>query len=65
MTVNDRLEGMSAWTWSVWTDLPQGVRADLAVQRQAASFLTVHLGNPIPSPALFEKIGTRLRAVRD
>jgi hypothetical protein len=34
--------------------------------RRPHSFLTVHLGNPIPSPALFEKIGTWFRAeVRD
>ena len=25
------------------------------------SFLTQHLGNPIPSPAIFEKIGTAFR----
>src|SRR5262245_65489590 len=29
---------------------------------QVASFLTAHLCNPIASPALFEKIGTRFRA---
>jgi hypothetical protein len=43
-----------------------GYAPTLQTSGQVASFLTVHLGNPIPSPALFEKIGTRFRAdVRD
>ena len=29
---------------------------------QVVAFMTQHLGLPIPSPALFEKIGTRFRA---
>lgn len=33
----------------------------LQVAGQVASFLTRHLGNPIPSPALFEAIGNRFR----
>ncbi len=33
----------------------------LQVGGQVVSFLTQHLGNPIPSPAIFEKIGTAFR----
>ena len=35
---------------------------NLQVGGQVVSFLTRHLGNPIPSPAIFEKIGTAFRA---
>jgi hypothetical protein len=34
---------------------------NLQVGGQVVSFLTQHLGNPIPSPAIFEKIGTAFR----
>ena len=34
---------------------------NLQVGGQVVRFLTDHLGNPIPSPALFEKIGNRFR----
>ncbi len=34
---------------------------NLQVAGQVVSFLTQHLGNPIPSPAIFEKIGTAFR----
>src|SRR4051812_37125558 len=34
---------------------------NLQVGGQVASFLTQHLGNPIPSPAIFEKIGAAFR----
>jgi hypothetical protein len=33
----------------------------LQVAGQVVSFLTAHLGYPIPSPALLEKIGNRFR----
>lgn len=33
----------------------------LQVGGQVVSFLTQHLGNPIPSPAIFDKIGTAFR----
>jgi hypothetical protein len=33
----------------------------LQVGGQVVSFLTAHLGNPIPSPAIFDKIGTAFR----
>ena len=35
---------------------------NLQVGGQVVTFLTAHLGNPIPSPALFAKIGERFRA---
>jgi hypothetical protein len=35
---------------------------NLQMAGQVVSFLTQHLGNPIPSPAIFEKIGTAFRA---
>jgi hypothetical protein len=35
--------------------------ANLQVAGQVVRFLTDHLGNPVPSPALFEKIGNRFR----
>ncbi len=34
---------------------------NLQVGGQVVRFLTGHLGNPVPSPALFEKIGNRFR----
>jgi hypothetical protein len=34
---------------------------NLQVGGQVVSFLTAHLGNPIPSPAILEKIGTAFR----
>jgi len=34
----------------------------LQVGGQVVSFLTAHLGNPIPSPAIFQPIGDRFRA---
>jgi hypothetical protein len=35
---------------------------NLQVGGQVVTFLTAHLGNPIPSPALFARIGDRFRA---
>jgi len=35
---------------------------NLQVSGQVVTFLTQHLGNPIPSPALFNQIGERFRA---
>src|SRR6202165_5951603 len=34
-------------------------------RRQVVSFMTAHLGNPIPSPAIMEKIGTGFRTAVD
>jgi hypothetical protein len=43
-----------------------GYVPNLQVSGQVVNFLTQHLGYPIASPAVFEKIGTRFRAeVRD
>jgi hypothetical protein len=39
-----------------------GYVPNLRVSGQVVTFLTQHLGNPIPSPALFAKIGERFRA---
>ena len=59
VTVNDVLDG------HVVLDLEcldriyvNGYVPNLQVGGQVASFLTQHLGNPIPSPAILEKIGT-------
>jgi hypothetical protein len=38
-----------------------GYVPNLQVGGQVVSFLTQHLGNPIPSPAILEKIGTAFR----
>ena len=66
VTVNDVLDG------HVGLDLEcldriylNGYVPNLQVGGQVARFLTQHLGNPIPSPAILEKIGTAFRkAVR-
>jgi hypothetical protein len=34
---------------------------NLRVGGQVVTFLTQHLGNPMPSPAIFDKIGTAFR----
>ncbi|MGH3851135.1 MAG: hypothetical protein ACRDRT_15830, partial [Pseudonocardiaceae bacterium] len=38
-----------------------GYVPNLQVGGQVVTFLTRHLGYPIPSPALFDKIGSRFR----
>jgi hypothetical protein len=38
-----------------------GYVPSLQVAGQVASFMTAHLGYPIPSPAIMEKIGTAFR----
>ena len=57
---------MSRSICSVWTGIYLNAYVpNLQVGGQVVSFLTAHLGNPIPSPAIFEKIGTAFRrAVR-
>ena len=62
VTVNDVLDG------HVVLDLEcldriylNGYVPNLQVGGQVVSFLTQHLGNPIPSPAILEKIGTGFR----
>jgi len=67
MTVNELLEG------HVGLDIEcldrvylNGYVPNLQVGGQVVSFMTAHLGFPIPSPAIMEKIGTAFRrAVRD
>ena len=39
-----------------------GYVPNLQVAGQVVSFMTAHLGNPIPSPAIMEKIGTAFRS---
>jgi hypothetical protein len=66
VTVNDVLDG------HVVLDLEcldriylNGYVPNLQVGGQVVSFMTAHLGYPIPSPAILEKIGTAFRrAVR-
>jgi hypothetical protein len=66
VTVNDVLDG------HVGLDLEcldriylNGYVPNLQVAGQVVSFMTAHLGNPIPSPAIMEKIGTAFRAAVD
>jgi hypothetical protein len=66
VTVNDVLDG------HVDLDLEcldriylNGYVPNLQVGGQVVSFMTAHLGNPIPSPAIMEKIGTGFRAAVD
>jgi hypothetical protein len=42
-----------------------GYVPNLQVGGQVVSFMTAHLGYPIPSPAIMEKIGTAFRAAVD
>ena len=62
LTVNDVLDG------HVGLDLRcpdriylNGYVPNLQVAGQVVSFMTTHLGYPIPSPAIMEKIGTTFR----
>jgi hypothetical protein len=41
-----------------------GYMPNLQVGGQVASFMTAHLGYPIPSPAIMEKMGTAFRRTR-
>jgi hypothetical protein len=65
-TINDVLDG------HVELDLEcldriylNGYVPNLQVGGQVVSFLTAHLGNPIPSPAILEKIGIAFRRAVD
>ena len=42
-----------------------GYVPNLQVPGQVVSFMTAHLGNPIPSPAIMDKIGTGFRTAVD
>ena len=66
VTVNDVLDG------HVGLDLEcmdriylNGYVPNLQVSGQVASFMTAHLGCPVPSPAIMEKIGTAFRRAVD
>ena len=66
VTVNDVLDG------HVGLDLEcmdriylNGYVPSLQVSGQVASFMTAHLGYPIPSPAIMDKIGTAFRRAVD
>ena len=51
---------MWAWMWSAWI-VSTGYVQNLQAVGQVVSFMTAHLGNPIPSLAIMEKIGTAFR----
>jgi hypothetical protein len=67
VTVNDLLEGHVGLDIECMDRIYlNGYVPNLQVAGQVASFVTQHLGCPIPSPAIMEKIGTGFRrAVRD
>jgi hypothetical protein len=63
VTVNDVLDGQVALDLECLDRIYLNAYVpNLQVPGQVVSFLTQHLGNPIPSPAIFEKIGTAFRA---
>jgi hypothetical protein len=66
VTVNDLLEGHVGLDIECMDRIYlNGYVPNLQVAGQVASFMTRHLGYPIPSPAIMEKIGTGFRrAVR-
>src|SRR5262249_7912687 len=66
VTVNDLLDGQVALD----LECPDrvylnGYVPNLQVPGQVVLFLTRHLGNPIPSPTLMDRIGQRLRRAVD
>src|SRR5688572_10540733 len=62
VTVNDVLDGHVALDLECLDRVYLNAYVpNLQVAGQVVSFLTQHLGNPIPSPAIFEKIGTAFR----
>ena len=62
VTINDLLDGHVALDLTCPDRFYlTGYVPNLQVSGQVVNFLTYHLGNPIASPALFEKIGTRFR----
>ena len=67
LTVNDLLDGHVALDVECLDRIYlNGYVPNLQVSGQVSSFMTAHLKQPIPSPAVMEKIGTRFRrAVRD
>jgi hypothetical protein len=62
VTVNDMLDGHVVCDLTGFDRIYlNGYVPNLQVGGQVVSFLTAHLGMPIPSPALLEKIGNRFR----
>src|SRR6478609_4658846 len=62
VTVNDVLDGYVALDLECLDRIYLNAYVpDLQVGGQVVSFLTAHLGYPIPSPAIFDKIGTGFR----
>jgi hypothetical protein len=62
VTVNDVLDGHVALDIECLDRIYLNAYVpNLQVGGQVVTFLTQHLGNPIPSPAIFEKIGTAFR----
>src|SRR6476659_5183586 len=62
VTVNDVLEGHAALDLECLDRIYLNAYVpNLQVGGQVVSFLTAHPGNPIPSPAIFDKIGTAFR----
>ncbi|MGH3524495.1 MAG: hypothetical protein ACRDU4_17140, partial [Mycobacterium sp.] len=62
VTVNDLLDGYVVLDVECLDRIYlNGYVPNLQVGGQVVSFMTVHLGNPIPSPAIMEKIGTAFR----
>jgi hypothetical protein len=63
VTVNDVLDGQVALDLECLDRIYLNAYVpNLQVGGQVVTFLTQHLGNPIPSPAIFERIGTAFRA---
>lgn len=63
VNINDVLEGHLALELDCLDRIYLNAYVNkLQVEGQVAYFLRDHLGNPVPSPALFEKIGNRFRA---
>lgn len=62
LTVNDLLDGHVVLDLECMDRIYlNGYVPSLQVGGQVVSFMTQHLGLPIPSPAVMEKIGTRFR----
>jgi hypothetical protein len=66
VTVNDVLDGRVGLDVECLDRIYlNGYVPNLQVGGQVVSFMTAHLGNPIPSPAIMEKIGTGFRTAVD
>jgi hypothetical protein len=66
VTVNDVLDGCVALDLECMDRIYlNGYVPNLQVGGQVVSFMTAHLGYPIPSPAIMEKIGTGFRKAVD